>query len=87
MPARIAGISLGFLIDLGLQTKKHETRKSSSLVSIIQNMRNRLLVLFSCLMLLTSSALAQSRPTRLAVLDLGQGETGVRSARAIRAVL
>jgi TonB family protein len=47
------------------------------------NVRNRL-VLSSCLILLTSSALAQSRPTRLAVLDFGQGETGVRSARAIR---
>ncbi len=46
--------------------------------------RNRLLVLSSCLILLTSSALAQSRPTRLAVLDFGQHETGVRSARAIR---
>jgi len=48
------------------------------------NVPNRLLVLSSWLILLTSSALAQSRPTRLAVLDFGQGETGMRSAMAIR---
>ena len=37
-----------------------------------------------CLLLLASSAIAQSRPTRLAVLDFGKAPTGIRAGAAIR---
>jgi TonB family protein len=37
-----------------------------------------------CLLLLASAAVAQSRPTRLAVLDLGKDPTGLRAAAALR---
>jgi TonB family protein len=40
-----------------------------------------------CLLLLGSSAIAQSRPTRLAVLDFGKNPTGLRAAAAIRETL
>ena len=39
------------------------------------------------LLLLVSPAMAQSRPTRLAVLDFGKEPTGLRTARAIRETL
>jgi TonB family protein len=48
------------------------------------NAQNRLPLLSFCLMLLMSTAFAQSRPTRVAVLDFGKDPTGLRSARAIR---
>jgi TonB family protein len=37
-----------------------------------------------CLLLLASLAMAQSRPTRLAVIDLGNAPTGLHAAEAIR---
>ena len=40
-----------------------------------------------CLLLFASSAIAQSRPTRLAVLDFGRAATGLRAAAAIRETL
>jgi TonB family protein len=49
------------------------------------NERNRLLVWSICLpLLLSSAAVAQSRPTRLAVLDFGKDPTGLRATAAIR---
>jgi len=43
--------------------------------------------LASLCLLLTSTAVAQSRPTRLAVLDFGKDPTGLRAAAAIRDAL
>jgi TonB family protein len=44
-----------------------------------------LLAAFSfCLLLLTSTGVAQSRPTRLAILDFGKERTGLQAAAAIR---
>ena len=40
-----------------------------------------------CLLLLAAAALAQSRPTRLAVLDFGKDPTGLRAAAVIRETL
>ena len=40
-----------------------------------------------CLLLLASSATAQSRPTRLAVIDFGNAPTGLHAAEAIRETL
>lgn len=51
------------------------------------NGRNRLPELSLCLLLLAEAALAQSRPTRLAVLDFGKDPTGLRAAAAIRETL
>jgi TonB family protein len=48
------------------------------------NLRNRLLSFCFCLLLLTSASIAQSGPTRLAVLDFGQETTGLRVAATIR---
>jgi TonB family protein len=39
------------------------------------------------MLLLASSAMAQSRPTRLAVIDFGNAPTGLRAAEAIRETL
>jgi len=39
-----------------------------------------------CLLLLASAAIAQSSPTRLAVIDFGNAPTGVRAAEAIREI-
>ena len=44
----------------------------------------RLLLASLCLLLLASTVIAQSRPTRLAVIDFGKDATGLRSATAIR---
>jgi len=43
--------------------------------------------LASLCLLLTSTAVAQSRPTRLAVLDFGKDRTGLRAAAAVRETL
>ena len=51
------------------------------------NERNRLPTLTFCLLILTSTAVAQSRPTRLAVLDFGKDATGLRAAAVIRETL
>src|SRR5258708_35278711 len=51
------------------------------------NARNRLPGLSICLLLLTSAAIAQSRATRLAVLDFGKDPSGLRAAAAIRETL
>ena len=51
------------------------------------NARNRLPGLPICLLLLTSAAIAQSRATRLAVLDFGKDPSGLRAATAIRETL
>ena len=51
------------------------------------NERNRLPALTFCLLILTSTAVAQSRPTRLAVLDFGKDATGLRAAAVIRETL
>jgi TonB family protein len=51
------------------------------------NARNQLLVLSIWLLLLSSTAVAQSRPTRLAILDLGKDPTGLRAAAVIRETL
>lgn len=48
------------------------------------NERNRLPGLLLCLLLLASASLAQTRPTRLAVLDFGKDPTGLRAAAVIR---
>ena len=48
---------------------------------------SRLLLASLCMLLLASSALAQSRSTRLAVLDFGKDPTGLRAAAAIRETL
>jgi hypothetical protein len=48
------------------------------------NERNRLPGLSLCLLLLASASLAQTRPTRLAVLDFGKDPTGLRAAAVIR---
>ncbi|MDX6444724.1 MAG: hypothetical protein QOH71_1798 [Blastocatellia bacterium] len=48
------------------------------------NLRNRLPALSFCLLLLTSTGMAQSRPTRLAILDFGKERTGLHAAAAIR---
>jgi TonB family protein len=49
--------------------------------------RNRLQVLSFCLLLLSSTAIAQTRPVRLAVLDFGKDATGLRAAAVIRETL
>jgi len=51
------------------------------------NARNRRPGLSICLLLLTSAAIAQSRATRLAVLDFGKDPSGLRAATAIRETL
>ena len=51
------------------------------------NERNRLPVLSLCLLLLATTAFAQARPTRLAVLDFGKDPTGLRAAAVIRETL
>lgn len=51
------------------------------------NVRNRLALWSLCLLLLTLTASAQSRPVRLAVLDFGKDPTGLRAAAAIRETL
>jgi TonB family protein len=40
-----------------------------------------------CLLLLAPAVIAQSRPTRLAILDFGKDRTGLRAATAIRETL
>lgn len=53
----------------------------------LQKWTPRPLVLASlCILLLASSATSQSRPTRVAVLDLGNAATGLRTAADIREV-
>jgi TonB family protein len=49
--------------------------------------RTRLTLTSLCLLLLASSAIAQSPPARLAVLDFGKDPTGLRAAAAIRETL
>jgi len=49
--------------------------------------RARLLLTSLCLLLLASAVVAQSRPTRLAILDFGKDPTGLRAAAAIRDTL
>jgi TonB family protein len=51
------------------------------------NRRNQLPAIFFGLLLLTSTGVAQSRPTRLAVLDFGKEKTGLHAAAAIRETL
>jgi TonB family protein len=48
------------------------------------NNRNRLPEIFFALLLLTSTGVAQSRPTRLAVLDFGKEPTGLLAAAVMR---
>jgi TonB family protein len=48
------------------------------------NLRNRMALLSLCLLLLTPTAGAQSRPVRLAVLDFGKDPTGLRAAATVR---
>ncbi|HMJ26799.1 MAG TPA: hypothetical protein VK475_13260, partial [Pyrinomonadaceae bacterium] len=49
--------------------------------------RNRLPAIVLGLLLLTSTGVAQSRPTRLAILDFGKEKTGQRAAAAVRETL
>lgn len=51
------------------------------------NLRNRLPSLCFCLLILTSASIAQSRPTRLAILDFGKEGTGLRATAVIRETL
>ena len=46
--------------------------------------RARLLLTSLCLLLLASTVIAQSRPTRLAILDFGKDPTGLRAPAALR---
>jgi TonB family protein len=55
--------------------------------SFFMNLRNRLALLSLYLLLFTSTAGAQSRPVRLAVLDFGRDPTGLRAAADIRETL
>jgi len=51
------------------------------------NERNRLPAFTFCLLILTATAAAQSRATRLAVVDFGKDPAGLRAAAAVRETL
>lgn len=56
----------------------------NTIPEVTRRTRSALAALFLCFLLLASTTLAQSRPTRVAVLDFGKEQTGLRAAAVIR---